>query len=56
LRAHLRDAASDLTLDGRNYGTLARGWRWETDDFARAADRYDLEITGGASSVTVDTR
>ncbi|HVG98933.1 MAG TPA: MarR family transcriptional regulator [Chloroflexota bacterium] len=56
LRAHLRDAASDLTLDGRHYGTLARGWRWESDDFAPAADRYDLEITGGASSVTVDTR
>jgi DNA-binding MarR family transcriptional regulator len=56
LRAHLRDAASDLTLDGRRYGTLARGWRWESDDFARATDRYDLEITGGASSVTVDTR
>ncbi len=56
LRAHLRDAASDLTLDGRHYGTLSRGWRWESDDFARAADRYDLEITGGASSLTVDTR
>jgi hypothetical protein len=56
LRARLRGSASDLTLDGRHYDAIGRDWRWEGPDFAAAADRYDLEISGGASNVTVDTR
>lgn len=29
---------------------------WETPGFSSASDRYDIEITGGASNVTLDTR
>jgi DNA-binding MarR family transcriptional regulator len=56
LRARLRGSASDLTIDGRHYDAIGRDWRWETPDFAPAPDRYDLEISGGASNVTVDLR
>jgi DNA-binding MarR family transcriptional regulator len=56
LRARLRGGASDLSLDGSHFGFLGRDWRWETPDFATAPDRYDLDLSGGASGVTVGLR
>jgi DNA-binding MarR family transcriptional regulator len=53
LRARLRGGASDLSLDGSHFGFLGRDWRWETPDFATRPDRYDLDVSGGASGVTV---
>jgi hypothetical protein len=56
LRARMRGGASDLSLDGTHFGFLGRDWRWETPDFATRPDRYDLDVSGGASSVTVGVR
>jgi DNA-binding MarR family transcriptional regulator len=56
LRARLRGGASDLSLDGNHFGFLGRDWRWETPDFATQPDRYDLDLSGGASGITVGVR
>jgi DNA-binding MarR family transcriptional regulator len=47
--------ASDMTIDTLRLGAVGGEMRWETPDFARATDRYDLEIGGGASGLTLTT-
>jgi AcrR family transcriptional regulator len=48
-------AASRLTLDTMHLGSVGGETRWETPDFGASADRYDVEIDGGAHRVTFDT-
>jgi hypothetical protein len=45
--------ASKLAFDGRIFDALGGETRLETPDAARAADRYAIEILGGASRLTV---
>lgn len=43
------------TFDGLRPGGLASGSIMETEDYATAADRYNLEITGGAHRLRFET-
>lgn len=45
--------ASRLTFDEERYGAVGGETRLETSDAGSAADRYELEITGGASRLVV---
>jgi hypothetical protein len=44
--------ASRLTFDGERYGAIGGETRLETAN-AASADRYEIEITGGASKLVV---
>lgn len=44
-----------LDVNGSSRAGIGR-LDWETPGYASATDRYDIEMTGGASSVTLDTR
>jgi hypothetical protein len=55
-RLHVAGGASGLVLDGRRLGAVGGGAEWRSSDVAGAADRYEIEIAGGASDVAVATR
>ena len=44
----------NLTGDGNRRGAIGSA-RWQTDGYAGAADAYNIEVNGGACTVTVDT-
>jgi TetR/AcrR family tetracycline transcriptional repressor len=52
---HIQQGASRLRVDENQFGSLGGEIRWETPDYAGSSDRYDIEIGGGASRVTIDT-
>jgi hypothetical protein len=47
--------ASKLTFDGERYGAIGGETRLESRDFEAADGRYDIEVTGGASRLTIST-
>jgi len=55
-RLRVRSGASGLTLDEQSMGAVGGQVRWQSLDFAGATDRYEIEIAGGASDLTVATR
>jgi hypothetical protein len=52
---HLRigGGASRLTFDDEYFGAVGGGIRLQTHDADRAADRYEIDVDGGASRLTV---
>jgi AcrR family transcriptional regulator len=54
-RVRVGQAASKLTLDTMQLGSVGGETRWETPDYEAAPDRYDVEIDGGAHRMTFDT-
>jgi hypothetical protein len=52
-RVHIGGGASKLELDTQYLGAVGGPVRLETPDYPNADDRYDLEIGGGASKITV---
>jgi DNA-binding MarR family transcriptional regulator len=54
-RIHVHNGASQVRLDNQQFGALGGEMRWEGPDYEDATDRYDIEISGGASQLTVDT-
>jgi hypothetical protein len=44
----------NLTGDGNRRGAIGSA-RWQSDGFPGATDFYDIEVNGGACTVTVDT-
>ncbi|GAB4588586.1 hypothetical protein [Nocardia sp. IFM 10818] len=52
--AVVRGGASRFRLDDQKFGALGGETRLESPDYAAAADRYDIEIGGGASRLTID--
>src|SRR5262245_16431595 len=48
--------ASKLTFDDQHFGGVGGGIRLATPDAQNKADRYEIEIAGGASKLTVATR
>jgi hypothetical protein len=52
-RVHIGGGASQLELDTQYLGAIGGPVRLETPDYARGAGKYDLEIGGGASKVTI---
>jgi DNA-binding MarR family transcriptional regulator len=53
--ARLTGGAAKLQFDRQHLGAFGGLTRLETPGFEIAADRYDIRITGGASTVTIDT-
>lgn len=54
-RLFVGHSVSNLTIDTLRLGAVGGEMRWETPDFATATDRYDLEVGGGASGLTLTT-
>ena len=52
VRAMMRDGADKLQLDGRPIEWIDRT-PFESPDYATAADRYELEFTGGADRIAI---
>jgi DNA-binding MarR family transcriptional regulator len=54
-RLRVRGGASKLVFDAQRLGAVGGEIQLESPGFAGAADRYELELTGGASKLTVVT-
>jgi hypothetical protein len=55
IRLRVGGGASRLALDDQRYGAIGGETRLDTPHAADAEDRYDIEITGGASRLTIAT-
>jgi hypothetical protein len=55
IRLRVGGGTSKLTVDDMQLGAIGGGSRWQSPTYADAPNRYDLEITGGASRLTVIT-
>jgi hypothetical protein len=55
-RVLMSGGASNLTVDGNHRTVVGGDVSWQSADFGAAADRYEFEISGGASNVTLDQR
>ena len=55
-RLRVRGGASKLTFDEQYAGAIGGEVRWQSPDYASATDRYEIEIGGGASDLTIDSR
>lgn len=53
-RVKVTGGASHLTLDSQHLDAAGGGLELATPEFESADDRYDIEVLGGASSLTVD--
>lgn len=56
LRLHIRGGASRVVLDDEHLPPSGADTNWTSDEDAHSANRYEIEITGGASRLTVDVR
>jgi AcrR family transcriptional regulator len=54
IRVLVAGGVSRLVLDDLQFGAVGGETRWQTPDFAAAEDRYDVELRGGASRLTID--
>lgn len=54
-RVHVRNGASQVRLDSQHFGALGGEVSWEGPEYQNATDRYDIEISGGASQLVIDT-
>ncbi len=52
-RVHIGGGASKLELDTQYLGAIGGPVRLETPGYASATHRYDVEIGGGASGITI---
>ena len=52
----VRGGASKLTLDGQEFGAIGGQVRLQSRDYREGGDHYALELTGGASRLSVETR
>ncbi len=55
-RIRVGRGVSKLAFDEQRFGAIGGETRLQTIDCDGAADRYDLEVTGGASKISIDTR
>ncbi len=54
-RILIHHGASQVRFDDQQFGALGGEMRWEGPDYEGATDRYDIDIAGGASQLTIDT-
>jgi hypothetical protein len=45
--------AGSVTIDGATHSGVAGGSMWTPDNWAAAADRYDIDATSGVSTLNV---
>ncbi|HEX3721482.1 MAG TPA: MarR family transcriptional regulator [Nitrolancea sp.] len=53
-RVHVQKGAVRVNLDTQYFGAIGE-MRWEGPEYEQATDRLDIEISGGASQLTIDT-
>jgi len=53
-RVHVHKGASQVHLDTQYFGAIGE-MRWESPDYEAASDRLDIDISGGASQLVIDT-
>jgi hypothetical protein len=56
--AHVRvgSGSTHLAFDDQRFGAVGGEVSLQSPDYEGASDRYEITITGGASSLTIDTR
>jgi DNA-binding MarR family transcriptional regulator len=54
LALRLRGGVSNLRVDDQRFGSVGGTMTWQTPDYAEAADRFEVTLTGGASTLTLD--
>jgi len=55
-RILVRDGASKLALDEQHFGAIKGETRWQSTDYDRVANRYVIEVSGGADGLTIGTK
>ena len=53
---HMTGGANSLEVDGSNRSTLGGDLAYSTGGYDSASDRYSVEVSGGATKVTLDTQ
>lgn len=56
IRVDVTGGASNLDVDGRRFGVVAGSQAYESPEYAEASGRYDIQVSGGATRVTIDSR
>ncbi|MGC4094013.1 MAG: MarR family transcriptional regulator [Polyangiaceae bacterium] len=56
LRVIVHSGASGLSLDNLQLGSVGGRTEWQSPDYAQALDKFDLEVMGGASKLSVGVR
>jgi hypothetical protein len=54
LALRLRGGVSNLRVDDQRFGSVGGTMSWQTPDYADRADRFEVTLTGGASTLTLD--
>jgi hypothetical protein len=54
-RIQVGDGARSLTLDDQHFGAIGGGTRWQSPRLRPDADRYDIAVSGGANTFTLQT-
>ena len=55
-RAHVVGGATNLTFDEKHFGAIGGEVNLQSPDYDDAANRYDIEVTGGANNLTIGAR
>jgi DNA-binding MarR family transcriptional regulator len=55
IRILVRDGSRKLAFDEQHFGAIGGETSLQSPAYDRAADRYDIEVSGGANSLTIDT-
>jgi hypothetical protein len=55
-QVQMSGGASNLTVDGDHRSVLSGDVSWQSSGYGSASDRYDFQVSGGASNVSIDQR
>jgi hypothetical protein len=55
-RVHVGGGATNLTFDEKHFGAVGGEVNLQSPDYDDAANRYDIEVTGGANNLAIDAR
>jgi DNA-binding MarR family transcriptional regulator len=54
-RILVHGGSSKLTFDEQHFGAIGGEMRWQSPDYDRTADRYNIKVSGGADGLTLGT-
>jgi DNA-binding MarR family transcriptional regulator len=54
-KVEIAGGASSLVIDTLRLGSVGGETEWQSPDYAKATDRFEIEVNGGASNVSVVT-
>jgi hypothetical protein len=55
IRLQIAGSVSRLTLDGKRVGAVGGGLQWQTPNYQDSSQRYDIDIAGSVSNMTIGT-